>query len=61
LEKYCSKQKRIEKEEGFRPSQYFGAISVEELEDGIGDPKIDCNPHFYLNLHYRIVFRVFWN
>ena len=30
---------------GFRPSEYFGAIAVEELEDGIGDPKIDCKPN----------------
>jgi hypothetical protein len=29
LEKYCKKQKRIEEEQGFRPSQYFGAISVD--------------------------------
>lgn len=62
LEKYCSKQKKIEKEEGFRPSQYFGAIDVEQLEDGIGDPKIDCK-HINLTFKHflRAFFRMLWN
>jgi hypothetical protein len=28
---------------GFRPSQYFGAVTVEKLEDGIEDSRIDGN------------------
>ena len=43
LEKYCKKQKKIQDEAGFRPSQYFGAVHVEELEDGIEDSRIDGN------------------
>ena len=41
LEKYIVKQKKIEDKMGFRPSQYFGAINVEKLEDGIEDSRID--------------------
>ena len=26
---------------GFRPSQYFGAIEVDKLEDGIDNSRID--------------------
>ena len=36
-----TKQKRIEDVQGFRPSQYFGAVNVEKLEDGIEDSRID--------------------
>ena len=41
LEKYCKKQKRIEEEVGFRPSDYFGAVQVDQLEDGINDSRIE--------------------
>ena len=41
LEKYCKKMKKIEETKDFRPSQYFGAITVDNLEDGINDPKIN--------------------
>lgn len=33
--------KKIEETKDFRPSQYFGAITVETLEDGIGDARIN--------------------
>lgn len=33
--------KKIEKTKDFRPSQYFGAIQVDHLEDGINDSRID--------------------
>ena len=41
LEKYCKKQKKLQEEVGFRPSQYFGAVHVEELQDGVEDSRID--------------------
>ena len=41
MEKYIVKQKNIEDKHGFRPSQYFGAITVDKLEDGIDDSRID--------------------
>ncbi|CDW81543.1 UNKNOWN [Stylonychia lemnae] len=41
IERYCKKQQRIQEEKDFRPSQYFGAIQVEQLEDGIDDSRID--------------------
>ena len=41
LEKYCQKQKKIEVERGFRPSEYFGAANVEELQDGVENAQID--------------------
>lgn len=43
LERYCKKMKKIEETKDFRPSQYFGAITVDNLEDGINDPKINGN------------------
>ena len=30
-------------ETGFRPSEYFGAINVDQLEDGIDNSRIDGN------------------
>ena len=51
LEKYCKKMKKIEEEQGFRPSQYFGAISVDQLEDGIDDSRIDGNIYLHPNLN----------
>eukprot|EP00347_Sterkiella_histriomuscorum_P002378 403368386 len=41
IEKYCVKQKRIQEKKDFRPSQYFGAIKVDQLADGIDDSRID--------------------
>ena len=29
VEKYCKKQTRMADEKGFRPSEYFGAVSVD--------------------------------
>ena len=43
--------KKIEEEQGFRPSQYFGAISVDQLEDGIDDSRIDGNIYLHPNLN----------
>lgn len=54
LEKYCKKQKRFEEEMGFRPSEYFGAVTVDHLEDGIEDERIDGNWYF-INNSYRII------
>jgi len=33
--------KKIQDEKGFRPSEYFGAVQVECLEDGVDDSRID--------------------
>lgn len=38
---YFQKQKKIQEQQGFRPSEYFGAITVDKLEDGIDDSRID--------------------
>jgi hypothetical protein len=43
----------------FRPSQYFGAVKVDQLEDGIEDSRID-GKNCKLN-HYRVVLGLFRN
>ena len=50
LEQYCTKMKKIEKTKDFRPSQYFGAITIDKLEDGVNDSRIDGKIPFSLNL-----------
>lgn len=47
--------KKIESEQGFRPSEYFGAIEVSELHDGIGDPKIDCKTYLLYIMLFRTI------
>jgi hypothetical protein len=40
---------------GFRPSEYFGAITVDKLEDGIDDSRIDGKKFLSL-FKFRIIF-----
>lgn len=52
--KYCAKQKKIQEVRDFRPSEYFGAIHVDQLEDGIDDSRIDGK--YSGNLQYLELF-----
>lgn len=49
---------------GFRPSEYFGAIEVDELEDGIDNSRIDGTRNFLAFHHilfYRFIWRLLWD
>ena len=41
---------------GFRPSQYFGAITVDKLEDGVDDSRIDGKVFKFFNKVFKFRF-----
>jgi hypothetical protein len=55
LLQYCAKQKRIGEQNGFRPSDYFGAIKVDKLEDGIDDSRIDGMKNVFFLFKFRVI------
>ena len=51
LEHYIVKQHKIQDKQGFRPSEYFGAITVDKLEDGIDDSRLEGKSFLLFSYH----------